>query len=100
MQQLRAFHVFQLRQYAHHVLYVMSVKGPEITNVHALKDILLVADSTLDCIVQTDNALASFFVQITFGVQPLRRLEAQFIIGSVRVKVQKVAFHAPNGTVN
>ena len=47
MQQLRTFHLFQLLEHPDQLHDVMPVERTEVTDVHALKDILLMTDSRL-----------------------------------------------------
>ena len=63
MQQLGAFHVLQLSQDAHQLLHVVSVERSEVAYVHALEDVLLLGNGTLDGIGQSDESLASVFLQ-------------------------------------
>ena len=68
MEQFRAFHVLELLEYAHDVLHVVTIEGTEVAHVHALKDVLLMADSRLDGIVQPDDAFPAVVVEQSFGM--------------------------------
>ena len=85
VQQLGTLHILQLRQYAHQFYDVVPVKGAEISDIESLKDILLMTDSRFQCIAQSDDSLATVFLQIAFAVQPFRNLESQGIVGLVGV---------------
>ena len=100
VEQLGAFHVFQLAQHAHHLAHVVPVERPEIADVHALKDALLVAKGALDGVVQADDALAPVLGEVAFGMQPLRSLEAQTVVSFVGIEVEQVLFHAAHGAID
>ena len=87
VEELRTLHVLKLSQYAHNLLHVVPVERTEVTDVHALEDILLMAQRRLQGIVQSDDALASVLVEIALGVEPLRSTEAQFVVGLVGVEL-------------
>ena len=53
VQQLRPFHVLHLTKDSHQFLYVMSVVGTKVTDVHAFKDVLLMGNSALEGIGQS-----------------------------------------------
>ena len=100
MQQLRAPHILKLAHDPHHFLDVVSVKGSEVADVHAFKDILLMADSTLQGIVEPDDAFPPVVVEIALGMQPLRSFEAQTVVGFVGVEVEQIFLHAANSMVD
>ena len=99
MEELGTFHVLELFQNTHHVDDIVAVEGPEIADVHAFKDILLMAQRTLDGIVQPDDALAAVVVKVAFGMQPSGSLEAQLVVSSVGVEVDEILLHAAHGPV-
>ena len=43
VEQLRAFHASELLQDSYHFLYIMTVEWSEVSDVHSLEDILLMA---------------------------------------------------------
>ena len=100
MQQLGAPHILELAHDPHHFLDVVSVKGSEVADVHAFKDILLMADSTLQGIVEPDDAFPPVVVEIALGVEPLRCFEAQTVVSFVGVEVEQIFLHAANSMVD
>jgi hypothetical protein len=87
MQQLGALHVLELPEQAHHLLDVVPVEGSEVADVHTLEDVLLMADGTLDGVVEPDDALATVVVEVALGMQPLRGLEAYLVVSLVGIEV-------------
>ena len=75
VQQLRAFHVLHLPKDAHQLLHVMSVKRSEITDVHALKDVLLLGNDTLEGIGQTLQAVLTGIAHQPLAGKPSVHLE-------------------------
>ena len=71
MKQFGASHILELTHDSYHFLHVVPVKGSEVADVHALKDILLMADGTLQGIVEPDDAFPPVVVEIALGMQPL-----------------------------
>ena len=57
MQEFRSAHVHQLAQDAHEVDDIIAVEGSEVPDVHSLEDILLMADGTLQRIIEADDTL-------------------------------------------
>ena len=100
MKQLRPAHILELAQHAHHLFHVVPVERTEIANVHSLKDILLMAQRTLQRIIQAQDALLALLVQVAFAVEPPTGLEAQPIVGLVGIEVQQILLHAAHRTVN
>ena len=99
MEQLRTFHILQLTEQAHDFLHIMTVKGTEVTDVHALEDILLMRDGTFHGIAQSDKSLSAVFFQITIAVQPFIGFIAQFVIGLAGVEVDEIFLHTSHRTV-
>ena len=87
-------------QEAHDLLHIVPVERPEIADVHALEDVLLMAQGRLDGVVEPYDALAALVVQMAFGVQPSRGLEPQAVVGGVGVEVQEILLHASHGPVD
>ena len=100
MEQLRSFHILHLSEDAHQLLHVVAVEWAEIAYVHALEDVLLVRDGTLDGIREADDPLAAVVVEHTLTVKPSRGLEADGIIGLVGAQVEQILFHAAHGMVD
>ena len=63
MQQLRSFHVLQLLENTHQLLDVVSVERPEVADVHAVEDVLLMGDGALDGIRETLQSVLAVIVQ-------------------------------------
>ena len=72
VQQLRTLHVLKLFEHSRHFLHVMTIERSEVADIHTLEDVLLMTQCRLQCIVQAQDALLAVFVEIAFGVQPLR----------------------------
>ena len=70
MEHLRAFHVLQLSEQSNQFLHIVSVERSEVTDVHALKDVLLMRDGALQGIAETDESLTPVFFQIALAVEP------------------------------
>ena len=63
VQQLGSFHALHLSQDAYQCFHVVAVEGPEVADVHALEDILLVRDSRFHGIRQTNQAAPAVILQ-------------------------------------
>ena len=100
MEQLRAAHILDLSQDAHQFHHVVTVKRAEIADVHALENVLLPSQSRFQRVVEADEALASLVAHHAARLEPLRRLEAQLVVGGVRVELQEVFFHAAHSLVD
>ena len=100
MQHLRPLHVLQLSQQPHQLHHVMAVEGPEVSDVHALKHVLLVRERALHGVAQSDDALAAVIVHHALRLQPLRGLEANGVIRLVGVQPQQILLHAAHAAVN
>ena len=99
VQQLRTAHVLDLPEYAHQFLDVMSVEGAEVAYVHALEDVLLMRDGTLQRVRESDESLAAVVVHHALAVQPALGLEAYGVVGLVGVESQQVLLHAAYASV-
>ena len=88
MKQLRPFHVFELLQHTHNFNDVVPIERAEIADVHAFEHVLLMAQRTLQCIVEADESFASAVVEITFAAQPTAGFKAQTIVGFRGVQLQ------------
>ena len=100
VEQLWAFHVSELIQDSYHFLYIMTVEWSEVSDVHSLEDILLMAQCRLEGIVQPDDAVLAVIIENTLGVEPLRSLEANLVVGLVGVELEEILLHATHGTVD
>ena len=100
VEQLGALHVLQLPQHPHDVLHVVAVERTEVADVHALEDVLLVAQCRLQGVVEPQDAFLAVVVEVALGVQPLRCLEAQLVVGLVGVEVEEVFLHSSYGAVD
>ena len=100
VQQLRACHVLQLPEHPNNLLHVMAIERSEVPDVHALEDVLLMAQRTLQGVVEPYQPLAAVVVQVAFRVQPPRSLKAQAVVCLVGVEVEQVFLHSSHGTVN
>ena len=49
----------------------MTVERSEISDVHSLEDVLLMAECRLQCIVEPYDALLAVFIEIALGMEPL-----------------------------
>ena len=99
VEQLRTFHVLQLPQHAHQLLHVVSVEGPEVAYVHTFEDVLLVRDSTLQGITETDESLSAVVFQQAVTLHPAGRPEAYLIIGLVGTHAEQILLHATHRAV-
>ena len=99
MEHLRPLHVLQLAQQSHKFLHVVPVERSEVSDVHALKDVLLMRDGTLQGVAQSDESLAAVFFQIPLAVEPSGGFVAQPVVGLVGVQVDEVFLHAAHRTV-
>ena len=100
MQQLRTFHFLELLQQSYHLLDIMTVERTEVSDIHSLENVLLMAQCRFQRIVQADDALLAVVVEIALGVEPLRCLEAELVVGFVGVEVQEILLHASHGSVD
>ena len=100
VEQLRTFHFLELLQQSYYFLDVMTVERTEVSDVHSLKDVLLMAQCRFQCIVQADDALLAVVVEVALGVEPLRSLETKLVVSFIGVEVQKILLHASHGTVD
>ena len=99
VQQLGALHVFELTQQAHHLLDVVTVEGTEVAYVHALKDILLMAQHRLDGVVESYDALAAAVAQMAVVLEPSGHLEPYLVIGGIGVEIEQILLHATHSAV-
>ena len=93
-------HIFQLTKDAHHLAHIVAIKGSEVANVHALEDVLLMTDGRLQRVIQSDKALSAVVVQVSALAQPLRRLEAQLVIGGIGIEVKQIFLHSAHSSIN
>ena len=100
MQQLGAFHIFELAQQAHDFGHVVPVERSEIAYVHALENVLLMTDGRFDGVVEPQNALAPVIVEIASCAEPLRGFKAQTIVCCGGIEVEQVFFHASHGAID
>ena len=100
VEQLRTFHFLELLQQSYHFLDVMTVERTEVSDIHSLEDVLLMAQCRFQRIVQADDALLAVVVEVAFGVEPLRSLETKLVVSFIGVEVQKILLHASHGTVD
>ena len=100
MQQLRTLHVLKLFEHSRHFLHVMTIERSEVADIHTLEDVLLMTQCRLQCIVQAQDTLLAVFVEITFGVQPLRCLETEAVVGLVGIEVQEIFLHTSHCPVD
>lgn len=100
VQEFRTFHVLYLAEYPNKFYDIVSVERSEIPYVHTLEDILLMADGTLQSVVQTDDALAALIGEHSLRVQPLAGLKAQAVVGLVGIEIQKITLHTTDGAVD
>ena len=77
----------------------MTIKGTEVADVHAIKDVLLMRDGALDGIRQALDTMLAVIVQQALAVQPARSLELNPVICLVGVQVQQILTHTAYGTV-
>ena len=99
VQQLGALHVFELAQQAHHLLDVVTVEGTEVAYVHALKDILLMAQHRLDGVVESYDALAAAVAQMAIVLEPSGHLEPYLVIGGIGVEIEQILLHTTHSAV-
>ena len=71
MQELRSLHVLELHENPYYLLHVMTIERSEISDVHSLEDVLLMAECRLQCIVEPYDALLAVFIEIALGMEPL-----------------------------
>ena len=57
MQEFRSAHIHQLAQDAYEVDDIVAVEGSEVSDIHSLEDILLMAYGTLERIIEADDSL-------------------------------------------
>ena len=78
----------------------MTVERTEVSDIHSLEDVLLMAQCRFQRIVQADDALLAVVVEVAFGVEPLRSLETKLVVSFIGVEVQKILLHASHGSVD
>ena len=91
---------FQLSQNAHNVFHVVTVRRDQISDVHALKDVLLMADGRFQCVVQSDDAFAAVVVQIAASGATIARLWISDGCRSSLVSSCNRYFHSAHGMVD
>ena len=100
MQQLRTLHVLYLTENAHKLSDIIAVEGTEVPDVHSLENVLLMADGTLQGIVQPDDTFSALVRKHTLVVQPPASLEPQPVVSLVSVEVQQILLHTTHGMVD
>ena len=99
VQQLWTFHVLDSTEYAHQLFDIVTIERTKVTDIHAIEDVLLVSNGTLDSIRQALDAIFAVVIHQSFAAQPLCGLEFDGIIGSVRVQSQQIFLHSTHTTV-
>ena len=100
VQQFWTFHILDLLEDTHQFLHIMTIERTEITDVHAVENVLLVGNGTFDSIRQTLDTLSAVIVHHTLSVQPTGSLELDGIIGLVGIQPQQQLFHTTHRTVD
>ena len=67
---------------------VMTIEGSEITDVHAVEDVLLVCDGTLDGVRQSLDTVLPVIIHHPFAIQPTGRLELDSVVCLVGVQTK------------
>ena len=99
VQEFWTFHVFELPHYPHQFLHVVTVVWSEVSDVHALKHVLLMTDGRLESIAQSDESIASVVFKKSLIVHPCRHLKPQQIIGFICVEAQQILLHSSHASV-
>ena len=99
MQKLWTFHRLQLSEDTYQFFYVMTIERTEIADVHAIEDVLLVGNGTLDSIRKALDTFLAFIVHHTILVQPTGCLELDGIVCLIGVQSQQILFHTAHRTV-
>ena len=100
MQDFGAFQVLDVPQYARQVLYVMSVDGTEVANVHSLENVLLLGSHRFQAVGEADKRLAPFFVEDAHLEEQTFQFEAQLVVAVAGVEVEEVLLHATYAAVD
>ena len=100
VEQLGAFHLLQLAQNPHQVDDAVAVERAEIANVHAIEDVLLVADGALQGVAQADEAFATVVLQHAVALKEACGAEAHLVVGLVGAQAQQILLHAAHGAVD
>ena len=63
MQELRAFHILDFTEHAHQLYHIVPIGRAEISDIHALKDVLLIGQKRFEGIVETQYGTATALVE-------------------------------------
>ena len=85
MEELRPLHVFDFRKDAHEFFHVVAVGWAEVTDVHALKDVVLIGEQRFEGVVETQDAPATLIAEHTPRREAVGDAKAQFVIASTGV---------------
>ncbi len=77
----------------------MSVHRTEISDIHALKDILLIAKSRLQGVIKSQYLLLATIIEHALAIEPLCGFKAQFIVCSIGVELQEIFLHTSHSMV-
>ena len=77
----------------------MPVEGTEVAYVHALENVLLFGDGTLQGIGQADNAFLAVFGEKSLLGKPSGSFESHGIIGLISAEPQEIFLHAADRPV-
>ena len=86
VQQFGTFHILDGAEYANQLFDVVSVEWTEVADIHAVKDVLLMGNGTLDGVRQALDAFLAVIIHQSLAMQPPCGLELDGIIGLVRIQ--------------
>ena len=77
----------------------MTIEGSEVAYVHAIEDVLLVSDGTLDGVRKSLDTVLTLIIHHPFAVEPTGSLELYCIVCLVGVQSEEILFHSSHRTV-
>ena len=100
VQYLGALQVLDVVEHAGQILHVVSVDGPEVSDVHALEDVLLLGGHRLQAVGEADEGLAALLVEDAHLEEQARHPEAQLVVAVAGGEVEEVLLHAAHAAVD
>ena len=100
VEELRPAHVLDAAQNIDKSYDIVAVGGAEIAYVHALEHVLLVREQRFQGVAEANDGPTARIVQDSPSPEALCRTETPTIVGSARLKSQKVVLHAAHAAVD
>ena len=78
----------------------MSIDRTEVTDIHTLKDVLLLGEQALDAIIETDKALAATILHHAHLTEHTCQAVAPFVVAGRSGEVEQVTLESTHRTVD